>query len=67
MSLLDNWDFSEGKICKLKKKKSMYGLKSAPKYWYENFNIFILSQCFIRSENHYGNRILMILKVKQVI
>lgn len=39
MFLPDNCNFPEDNICKLE--KSIHGLKSVPKCWYEKFNIFI--------------------------
>lgn len=41
----------EGKVLKLK--KSLYGLKKSPKYWYEKFNSTIIEYGFKRSENDY--------------
>ena len=34
-------------VCKLK--KSLYGLKQSPRYWYKRFDTFMLSQGFKRS------------------
>lgn len=49
MYLPENCNLPKGKVCKLK--KSIYGLKRAPKYWYEKFHDFMSSQNFVRSEN----------------
>lgn len=37
----------------LKLKKSLYGLKRSPKYWYEHFTEIITAYGFTRSENDY--------------
>lgn len=49
MYLPKNCNLPEGKVCKLK--KAIYGLKTAPKCWYEKFQDFMFSQGFVKSEN----------------
>lgn len=41
------------KDCSLKLKKSLYGLKKSPKYWYERFTEVMEKEGFTRSENDY--------------
>lgn len=44
-------DVEENNVLKLK--KSLYGLKKSPKYWYECFNKFMTEIGFTRSLNDY--------------
>lgn len=48
LSLPKNCKIPQGKICKLK--KSFYGLKGAPRCWYEKCHKFIISKGFTRSQ-----------------
>lgn len=51
ISLPKGFKQKEGTICKLR--KSLYGLKSSPKSWYNKFHNLMLSLKFKRSENEY--------------
>lgn len=61
-------------VCKLK--KALYGLKRAPKYWYEKINKFFFQQRFKRSKNdpnlyvkidRNGNIVLLSIYVDDII
>lgn len=47
----EGMNIQDGYVLKLK--KSLYGLKKSPKYWYEKFNETIISYGFKRSDNDY--------------
>lgn len=47
--LPNNFDLPKNKICKLK--KALYGLKKAPKYWYDKFHNFVIGQGFTKCES----------------
>lgn len=49
MEVPDGCNFDENSVLKLK--KSIYGLRKSPKYWYEKLNNFIIQEKFIRSQH----------------
>lgn len=49
VTLPNNFNVSEGKICKLQ--RALYGLKGAPRCWYDKFNEFMLTQKFTKTQS----------------